>query len=145
MHLFYRLLICAFFAMVTMTAFSYIISATFRALYKEPVLLTYFLDELQLKVSERLKSILAWILHYCIGLGFVVCYHLLWTYQLPFIRWESGLLLGAISGIIGILGWVFIFRYTHHKPKIDFIGYYLQLLAAHIIFGLTAYACYVYL
>lgn len=145
MHIIFNLLIAAFLAMITMTGFSYIVSATFRELYKEPVLLTYFLKELKWNLSATLKSILAWLLHYLIGLGFVIGYHLLWTNNLLPTTWGVGFLLGTISGIIGIIGWIFIFRYTQHEPKIDFKGYYLQLLLAHIIFGLTAYAAYVYL
>lgn len=144
MNIVYTILITALFAMVTMTAFSYLISKSFKELYKEPVLLTYFLDALHLEVSENLKIILAWILHYLIGLGFVVGYHLIWTNELLPLTWTIGLLLGTLSGIIGIIGWIFIFKYTKHEPKIDYKGYYIQLLFAHIIFGLTAYISYIY-
>jgi len=145
MELIWKLLLCAFFAMITMTGFSYILSNTFRKLYKEPVLLTYFLEELHLSLPPFLKSIFAWMLHYLIGLGFVIGYHLLWYNDLLSMTWFVAFILGAVSGIIGIIGWVFIFGYTQHEPKIDLKGYYLQLLIAHIIFGFTAYATYVYL
>lgn len=145
MELVCKLLLSAFFAMITMTGFSYIVSNTFRELYKEPVLLTYFFDELNLEVGSALKNVLAWLLHYSIGLGFVIGYHLLWYNRLLSMTWLVAFLLGAVSGIIGIFGWVFIFGYTQHEPKIDLKGYYLQLLIAHIIFGLTAYATYIYL
>ncbi|WP_432671735.1 hypothetical protein [Flavobacterium sp. SM2513] len=145
MDLIHRLLLSAFFAMVTMTGFSYAVSSAFRKLYKEPVLLTYFLKELHLTVSKPLQHLLAWTLHYLIGLGFVIGYHLLWQYRLLPLTWGVGFLLGTVSGIVGIIGWIFIFSYTKHEPKIDFKGYYIQLLLAHIIFGVTAYVAYVYL
>ena len=139
----YNLIISAFFAMITMTTFSYIISNSFRKLYKEPVLLTYFLDKLGIETSSSMKIFLAWLLHYLIGLGFVLGYHLIWKNNILPLTWTISILLGTSSGIIGVLGWMLIFSYTNHRPKIDFKGYYIQLVLAHIIFGVTAYAVYV--
>ena len=57
-------------------------------------------------------------------------------------NWTAALILGAISGIIGIVSWVIIFKISDYKPKIDFKGYYLQLFLVHVIFGLSAFAVY---
>lgn len=142
---FYKILITALLSIITMTSFSYLISKAFRELYKEPVLLTYFLNVMKIKISPGLQIFLAWMLHYLIGLGFVIVYHLIWQAHLLPLNWQVGFLIGFVSGIIGIIGWVLIFNYTDHQPKIDFKGYYLQLLFAHIIFGCTAYVAYRYL
>lgn len=125
-----------------MTLFSYVVSASARKLYKEPVLLTYLLTVLDIEVSQQLKIILAWILHYIIGLAFVVGYHFLWIYNIVEMSRPIAFLLGAISGIIGILGWVGMFALSPKKPNIDFTGYYLQLFAAHVIFGIVAFTTY---
>lgn len=125
-----------------MTLFSYVVSASARELYKEPVLLTYILTVFGIEVSPQLKTILAWILHYLIGLAFVVGYHYLWVYDILEMSWPIAFLLGAISGIIGILGWVVMFSKAPKKPNIDFTGYYLQLFIAHVIFGIVAFATY---
>lgn len=144
MDVLFKILVAAFFAMVTMTAFSYAVSTTFRELYKEPVLLQYFLKKTHLKESAELQAIFAWIIHYFIGLGFVVGYHFLWSKQLfDTLLWAT--FIGTVSGIIGVLGWHLIFNYTRHQPKIDFKGYYLQLIIAHIIFALTAFGIYFYI
>ncbi|GGF05254.1 hypothetical protein GCM10011518_13060 [Flavobacterium limi] len=121
-----------------MTLFSYTISAGFRELYKEPVLLTFLLTQLKIDVSIKTKATLAWLLHYFIGFIFVVIYHILWVNNILKLSFLNAFLLGSISGIIGIAGWMILFRLADYKPKIDFKGYYIQLFFAHIIFGLVA-------
>lgn len=141
-HTILQILISSIAATSAMTLFSYAVSASARELYKEPVLLSYILGHLHLEVSPNIKNILAWILHYIIGLGFVIAYHFLWTYNILELTWPIGILLGAISGIIGIITWFILFKMIPQKPTIDFKGYYLQLFGAHLIFGFTAYSVY---
>lgn len=125
-----------------MTLFSYAASASFRELYKEPVLLTFMLTRLNIELPAKSKATLAWLLHYFIGFLFVLAYHLLWIKNILPVSFLSAFLLGFISGIIGILGWMIMFKMSNHQPPIDFKGYYFQLLLAHIIFGLVATATY---
>ncbi|MCM0667066.1 hypothetical protein [Flavobacterium tyrosinilyticum] len=138
-----QILVSSIAATSAMTLFSYAVSATARELYKEPVLLSYILSHLHLEVSPNVKNMLAWILHYIIGFGFVIAYHFLWIYKVLELTWPIGILLGAISGIIGIITWFVLFKLVPQKPNIDFKGYYLQLFAAHIIFGFIAYTVYI--
>ncbi|WP_264537446.1 hypothetical protein [Flavobacterium sp. N1736] len=125
-----------------MTLFSYAVSASTRELYKEPVLLTYIFTKFHIEVSPKTKNILAWLLHYIIGLLFVIAYHYLWFYNIFEFSWRVAFLFGAISGIIGILGWIVLFEIVPQKPNIDFKGYYTQLFFAHVIFGLVAFFVY---
>ncbi len=141
-NVFLQILLASIAATSAMTLFSYIISTSFRELYKEPVLLTYILSKLNLDLSTKTKPVLAWILHYLIGLIFVVTYHILWFYNILDLSFLSVLFLGAASGIIGIIGWMFMFKITDHKPRIDFKGYYIQLFFAHVIFAITATLTY---
>ena len=141
-YTFLQLVVVSIAATSAMTLFSYVVSASFRELYKEPVLLTFILNKLNTELSVKSKRVLAWLIHYIIGLMFVVIYHLLWFYNVLPISLLIALLLGAISGIIGIIGWMFMFKITNHKPVIDFKGYYIQLFFAHIIFALTATLVY---
>ncbi|MGA9637419.1 hypothetical protein [Flavobacterium sp.] len=136
------ILLSSILATIVMTTFSYLMSTTFNELYKEPVLLTYFLNKFNLKISFQLKNILAWLLHFVIGYIFVLSYHFLWTYTILNLSVLNGILFGAVSGLLGILGWVSIFEYTQYQPKIDFNGYFIQLFFAHVIFGLVAYIVY---
>lgn len=138
----FQVVIVSIVATSVMTLFSYVISASFGELYKEPVLLTYVLGKINLELSLKTKKKLAWLLHYIIGVIFVLIYHFLWIKAILSLSIANGFLLGTASGIIGIIGWLLIFKITDYKPKIDFKGYYLQLFFAHIIFTLVATATY---
>ena len=141
-HVFSQILISSIAATSVMTMFSYAVSASVRELYKEPVLLTYILTRFHIEVSLKTKRVLAWILHYIIGAFFVIIYHYLWVYNVVEFSWKIALLFGAISGIVGILGWIILFKIIPQKPNIDFKGYYTQLFVAHVIFGLVAFLVY---
>lgn len=129
----------------TMTLFSYLVSAAAREVYKEPLLLTYVLSFLHINVSPTTKSILAWALHYFIGLLFVIGYHILWTNGIMEISWSSTFILGACIGIIGIVGWMILFSIIPQKPNIDYKGYYIQLFIAHLIFSITTFLVYTFI
>jgi hypothetical protein len=133
-----QILVATIAATSAMTLFSYAVSASFRELYKEPVLLTFLLAQLKIEVSLKSRATLAWLLHYFIGFIFVLIYHFLWVNDILKLSILNALLLGSISGIIGIIGWMIMFRLADYKPNIDFKGYYIQLFFAHTIFGLTA-------
>ncbi|PXY46670.1 hypothetical protein [Flavobacterium hydrophilum] len=133
-----QILLATIAATSAMTLFSYAISASFRELYKEPVLLTFLLTQLKIDVSIKTKATLAWVLHYFIGFIFVLIYHFLWANNILKLSILNAILLGSISGIIGITGWMIMFKLADYKPNIDFKGYYIQLFFAHIIFGLVA-------
>src|SRR4051812_26260699 len=109
-HVFLQILISSIAATSVMTLFSYIVSASVRELYKEPVLLTYILTRFHIEVSLPTKRVLAWILHYIIGAFFVIIYHYLWACNVVEFSWRIALLFGAISGIVGILGWMILFK-----------------------------------
>ena len=144
-YIFLQILIASIAATSAMTLFSYVISTSFRELYKEPVLLTFVLSKLNLDLSLKTKATLAWLLHYFIGVIFVVIYHFLWFNNILKLSILCAILLGGISGIIGIISWMFMFKITDHKPAIDFKGYYIQLFFAHIIFGITAALVYYFI
>ncbi|MFH6995030.1 hypothetical protein [Flavobacterium sp. FlaQc-48] len=141
-YTFIQLLVVSITATSAMTAFSYAASRKFRELYKEPVLLSYMLKIFKVKLAKQSETTWGWILHYLIGFLFVIIYHWLWTKDILPLSFLSALLLGAVSGIIGIIGWMIIFNISHHKPDIDFKGYYIQLFIAHVIFGIVAAAIY---
>lgn len=136
------IVVASIVATSVMSLFSYLISVSFRELYKEWVLLSYCLTSFSITLSKGTKTLLGWLIHYAIGLLFVVGYHVVWENDIMERTWTSALILGAISGIIGILSWVIIFKISKYVPSIDFQGYYLQLFFAHVIFGLTAFAIY---
>lgn len=137
-----QLLLVSVGATSAMTWFSYAMSKNFRELYKEPVLLAFALEKMNLNRSEQTKKTWGWLLHYAIGFLFVIGYHIIWVKDIIAISPLGALLLGVISGVVGIISWVLIFKITHHQPPIDFKGYYIQLFFAHIIFAIIATVLY---
>lgn len=141
-HIILQIITSSVAATSVMTLFSYAVSASAREIYKEPLLLSYVLASLKLEISQNAKNILGWVLHYLIGLGFVMIYHFLWFNEFLEISWLVSVLLGVFSGIIGILTWILLFEIIPQKPNIDFKGYYIQLFIAHIIFSIVAFLVY---
>lgn len=133
------ILLATLVATSLMTAFSYLVSEAFRELYKEPVLLQFLMTRFNFNLSSTEKAIAGWVIHYSIGLFFVIAWYLLWTHGLFELTWLSTLIYGCVIGIIGIGGWVGMFILADYKPKIDFEGYYLQLFFAHLIFAMAAW------
>lgn len=125
-----------------MTAFSYLASETFKELWKEPVLLNIVTAKANIELTPKARSILGWILHYLFGLAFVIAYHLIWNSEIADPTWFCGIIFGIFSGILGIIGWFFLFKIPNSKPKIKVHKYYLQLFFAHLIFGLAVVGIY---
>jgi len=137
-----QILIATIAATSLMTLFSYAVSAAAREVFKEPLLLMYVLSFLHIQAPPKTKSILAWILHYFIGLLFVLGYYILWNYGIMEVSWWSTFILATCIGGIGILGWMFLFNLIDHRPTINYKGYYTQLFIAHIIFSITVFIVY---
>lgn len=142
LYIFFQILLVSIAATSVMTLFSYFISASFRELYKEPVLLTFLFTKMNHRISSQSKTALGWLTHYGVGFLFLLAYHIAWTNSLLEISIADTFFLGAISGIIGIISWVIIFCITLYQPPINYKRYYIQLFFAHIIFALTATATY---
>ena len=137
------LLLVALLSTTTMTLFSYLISASFRDLYKEPVLLEYVMSELKMKISYAKMEILGWALHYLIGLVFILAYIIPVWLGYYAINWITGILFGCIIGLLGVLSWKMLFKLTKKTPIAHPLIYYIQLFFAHIIFGLSTVAIYI--
>lgn len=137
-----QLALISFGATSAMTWFSYVMSRNFRELYKEPVLLSSVLSQHHFNISVQSKKNLGWLFHYCIGFFFVYAYHIIWVRDILPVSIFSGLILGVVSGIIGIISWMIIFKTTHYQPSIDFTGYFAQLFFAHMIFAIVATLLY---
>lgn len=137
-----QLILVSIGATSAMTWFSYVMSKNFQELYKEPVLLTFALKKTNISLSEKSQKTWGWLIHYIIGFLFVMGYQILWVKNILPVSPLNALLLGVISGVIGIFSWIIIFKMTDHQPPIDFKGYYIQLFFAHIIFAVVATALY---
>ena len=125
-----------------MTLFSYFVSRLTKKNFTEPEVLSEIAAENLTHTSDEVIQSASWATHYGVGLAFTGLYSQVWerTPIKPSIA--SGALLGAASGIAGILGWSQAFKLDHHYSAKDRQKYYAQLLAAHVVFGIGAAAGY---
>lgn len=127
-----------------MTIFSYIVSRVKGKQFREPVLLNKILDRwVDMYLTPHSSNPAGWILHFVVGLGFVVVYHLLWQYSAIEVSWLSAAIMGAVSGLVGIGIWTVTFVIHPNPPEVHFFGFFTQLFFAHIIFGVGAWVGYI--
>jgi Na+/H+ antiporter NhaA len=132
-------LIMAFVGTSLMTIFSYAIGIIRKKKFSEPALLNELISRLKQKSLGALVPIAGWFLHYLIGLLFIISYHLYWRESDSHPTIINCIILGALSGVIGICGWKLAFRIHPHPPNIDFKEFYSQLFFAHVVFGVGAF------
>ena len=129
------ILYAAFVGTGLMTIFSYLLTKDAKEFFKVPVLLNMLVARSEINLSPRRKSILGWLLHYLVGLSFVIIFHFLWKYTLLKPTWQVALLFGFLSGIIGCIAWFLMFYCSQKPPKVNFSIFFLQRFVAHFIFS----------
>lgn len=141
-----KILLGAIIGTSLMTIFSYIVAEVSEKEFKEPVLLNHLITQSsKLGIAANSMKFLGWILHYGMGLCFLVIYYLLWKYTFLEPTFLYGAMLGFISGLVGITIWKWIFSTHSNPPQINMKEYLLHLLIAHIVFGIGAVAGYTFL
>lgn len=126
-----------------MTLFSYIWSWIKDSKFKEPQLLNLLIKSSTIiRLNPGKRNVTGWIIHYIIGWFFVLCFDFIWRNTALVPSFGNGALLGAIAGLVGITGWKTFFYLNADPPEIEFRKFYLQLIIAHIIFGLGAVIAY---
>lgn len=125
-----------------MTAFSYVVSNVRNKQFREPELLNKLSNRVEKRFHMNHNDAEGWLMHYGVGLFFSSVYDQLWrkTGIRPSVI--QSILLGATTGVAGTAIWELTFRMHPNPPKIDFKEYYIQLLAAHAVFGLFAALAY---
>ena len=129
----------AFVGTSLMTMFSYVIGMIRKKKFSEPALLNELISRLKQKSLGVLVPIAGWLLHYFIGLLFIISYQLYWRESDSHPTIINCIILGALSGVIGICGWKLTFRIHPRPPSIDFKEFYSQLFFAHVVFGVSAF------
>lgn len=131
--------VAAVVATSCMTLFSYILSNIKSSQFREPELLNSLIcRSTSIKLTPSKNSGLGWAIHYLIGFLFIVLFHLIWNLTGLEPNVITGAVLGFVAGIVGITGWIIMFKLNPKEPQIEFKNFYLQLLFAHIIFGASA-------
>lgn len=131
-----KILLASFTGTTAMTVFSYVLAGKESKQFKEPVLLNNLLNNSTFFASVDKKSPAGWLLHYSIGTFFATGSHIIWKLTKSNPSLKNSSLLGFTYGIMGITGWHLLFLLHSNPPSIDLKKYYLQLLAAHVIFGI---------
>lgn len=133
-----QILSVGIYATVAMTAFSYAFSYIFHSNFKEPQLLNYLIAHLpNSNLSLHREHVLGWVIHISIGCFFVTVFKILLLFYDINLSWVTGLVFGAIAGLIGIGVWTMMLNLHPDPPKIKRKTFYLQLFFAHLIFGIV--------
>lgn len=125
-----------------MTAFSYWLSHVALQKFKEPQLLNYLLNRWHLQLFQPRERLAGWLIHYAIGIIFVIAYDLIWRFTEARVSWLNAIVFGLFSGVVGATVWALLFRTAPPPPKVNFTSYYLQLLPAHVLFALGVVLIY---
>ncbi|MDT0675421.1 hypothetical protein [Autumnicola musiva] len=142
---FYVILFASVISTSVMTIFTYICAAVKRGQFRPPELLNMLISRSSIFPVEVGKTSFAgWIIHYSIGFFFVVIFSLLWNFFSVEISLLSGIIFGFGAGLIGIGGWKIMFVLNENPPEIELKSYFLQLLLAHILFGISASLVFMY-
>ncbi len=126
-----------FIATSLMTSFSYFASKITAHQFREPKLLNVVFSNSKIFPARIAKNhVLGWIIHYLVGYLFVMLFEMIWayTYIPKNIIWS--LILGLCAGLIGVLIWMLVLAFHNNPPQLARNKFYIQLVIAHIIFGL---------
>lgn len=127
-----------------MTLYSYYRAKKEHQEYVEPVVINKLIDN-----SKALPEIdntdthpAGWALHYATGIFFIGGYYILWRNALNRPTNYKIIFMGAVSGVLGIIIWKTLFSSHDNPPYNNRMGYYRQLLTAHIVFAVVAVSTY---
>jgi len=128
-----KIIISSVVATGGMTLFSFLLSKAGNKQFLEPALLNQLVFFRQKEKKEH--HVTGYLIHYGVGLFFTIIYRWLWKKNPSTQRNPFGLILGFINGIIGLTGWHLTFLIHPSPPAVEKRDYYINLLAAHVVFG----------
>ncbi len=83
------------------------------------------------------NHVVGWIIHYGIRLIFTGIFIFLYYINFLNLTLPPVFLFGVGVGVIGILGWHFMFSINSNPPRLHLKAFYVQLLFAHVVFSLA--------
>jgi len=130
-------------ATIAMTIFSYVLSYFTNNELEEPQLLNKLINNHpgNSYVMNNEHSV-GWAIHLFIGILFVAVFEVFVTLQVLNSTLLTGILFGFVAGLIGVGFWSSAFTLHPKPPHINRPLYYVQLVPAHIIFGITMVLLY---
>lgn len=119
-----------------MTFFSYAVSQSKNKQFREPEILARLINRLRPGNKRKVSRVEGWLVHYTVGTLFSVIYHNFNQNAKTRSSTLKGLLLGSVTGLLGISVWRTVLNFHPFPPTLDRTGYYRHLFVAHLIFGL---------
>lgn len=119
-----------------MTLFSYMVSIAENENYSEAERLGQLIHNLYPILNKREKLVAGWVAHYLVGLAFATAYVQLWEKKKLKPSFKNNLIIGGISGLVAVGIWKLTFKMHPLPPRLNFNKYYLQLVPAHVVFGI---------
>ena len=129
-------------ATTAMSAFSYLVSEEKKKNFREPEVLGTLLKRRVSGLSKPAANAVGWGAHYGTGLVFAGLYDQLWKKTTVKPTVLSGAVLGAASGLAGILIWKATVALHPDPPVKAYKKYHKHLFLAHIVFGIAAAQAY---
>lgn len=143
MRLLFLILSIGLIATLAMTAFSYAMSYFTNCKLKEPQLLNILINRTSAThLSLDKEHVVGWALHILVGMLFVgtfVILHALFNFSISLL---TGVVFGFSAGLVGVCFWSITFYLHPNPPAINRTIYYIQLIPAHILFGITMIALF---
>jgi hypothetical protein len=130
MTLLYATFVGGTVATVAMTLFSLLVSKISDRLYREPVLINVLLPP-----GVGKYNVAGYLLHLFVGWALALIYYFIIGAGWAVLSFQSGMIFGLIAGVVAIGVWKLLFKMSAPPPEINLIGYFAQLVVAHIIFG----------
>ncbi len=123
----------------TFTLFSFLLAKTIKKNYVEPTLLDQMLIRVTPGMNEKQAKVTGWLIHYLIGIAFAANYNLLINKKQVAPTITNGAIAGTITGLLASFAWDNILTLHPAPPRKRSIDFYVQLVAGHAIFGITAF------
>jgi hypothetical protein len=137
-----KIVISGFTGTGIMTLGSDLMSRIIGENYREPDHLETMIKRLAPLLSKQAKVIAAWGAHLTMGFIFAAIYVELWETKKIEHSIKNGLILGFVSGLIGLVIWKGTFKAHPLPPWLNYTNFYIQRIPAHIVFAVAATVTY---
>ena len=127
---------------LVMTADSFLMSLLMDENFREPEHLATMIGRLVPKLSKQAQMIAGWGAHIAMGIVFASVYVELWETKKIKHSIKNGIILGIVSGVLGLLIWKATFKAHPLPPWINFDKYYWQRIPAYIVFAVGSTIAY---
>lgn len=132
---FHQPLLISVLATMVLTFFSLVVSYSYNRNFIEPSLLSKIVSYHLNDAPSWLNLTLGTVLHFVVGYLFTVIH--LYLYQLYTPIWYNGIFFGLVNGLLGAVIWYLTIKIYNQVLQVEVKTYLIQLVIAHILFGLT--------